>query len=112
MGRVPSKRSGLKLSKGVNGGRPDKSSHTDSLEQLDREDLVKMVKSMLGGGIVVGFNGKRTALEISKKVRPRVTRRVTDLHVGTPEAQSKNILRQRPAILKCPLNYINENLQL
>ena len=65
---------------------------TNSLEQLDREDLVKMVKSMLGGGIVVGFNGKRTALEISKKVRPRVTRRVADLHIGTPEAQSKNIL--------------------
>lgn len=92
MGHVPSNGSGLKLSKGVDSGRPENSSHTDSLEQLDREDLIKMVKSMLGGGVVVGFHGKRTALEISKKVRPRVTRRVADLHVGTPEAQSKNIL--------------------
>ena len=92
MGYVPSNGSGLKLSKGVDGGRSEKSSNPDSLEQLDREDLIKMVKSMLGGGIVVGFNGKRTALEISKKVRPRVTRRIADLHVGTPEAQSKNIL--------------------
>lgn len=65
---------------------------TDSIERLDREDLIKLVKTMLGGGIVIGFHGKRTAQEISRKVRPRITRRISELHVGTPQAQSKNLL--------------------
>jgi hypothetical protein len=31
-------------------------------------------------------------MEISRKVRPGVTRRMKDLHVGTPEDQSRNLL--------------------
>jgi len=68
------------------------SENADSIDKLDREDLIKLIKTMLGGGVVVGFNGKRTASEISKRVRPRVTRLIKDLNVGTPEAQAQNLL--------------------
>lgn len=62
------------------------------LELLDREDLIAMVKRMVNGGVSLSFHGKRTAMEIVRKVRPRVTRRLKDLHVGSPEDQSKNLL--------------------
>ncbi len=62
------------------------------LELLDREELISVIKRMMNGGLSLNFHGKRTAMEISKKVRPRVTRRIKDLHVGSPEDQSKNIL--------------------
>lgn len=64
----------------------------DSIELLDREDLLKLLKTMINGGVTLNFYGKRSAMEIAKKVRPRVTRRVNDLHVGTPEEQSRNLL--------------------
>lgn len=64
----------------------------DSLELLDQEDLLKLVKGILAGGVFLNFHGKRTAMEIAKRVRPRVTRRISDLHVGTPEEQSRNMI--------------------
>jgi len=63
-----------------------------ALERLDREDLVKLVKSMLSNGVALTFHGKRSAMEISRRVRPRVTRREPKLHVGPPEEQAKNLL--------------------
>ena len=51
-----------------------------------------MVKRMVDGGVTLSFHGKRTAMEIARRVRPRVTRRIKDLHVGTPEEQSRNLL--------------------
>lgn len=73
---------------------PERSKMIDvtSLELLDRDDLVKMVTSMAQGGIFINFYGKRSATEIAKKVRPRVTRQVKDLHVGTPAEQCRNLL--------------------
>jgi adenine-specific DNA-methyltransferase len=62
------------------------------LELLDREDLIKLVKTMLGSGVALTFHGKRSALEISRRVRPRVMRREPKLHVGAPEEQAKNLL--------------------
>jgi adenine-specific DNA-methyltransferase len=64
----------------------------DSLELLDREDLLAMVKKMVGGGVVLSFHGKRTAQEIDRKVRPRQTRVVKTLCAGTPEEQSRNMI--------------------
>jgi len=64
----------------------------NALELLDQEDLLKIVKGMMGGGVALSFHGKRTATEISKRVRPRVTRRLTDLSVGTAEEQSRNMI--------------------
>jgi adenine-specific DNA-methyltransferase len=64
----------------------------DALDLLDREDLIATVKRMVNGGVSLGFHGKRTAMNIMRKVRPRVTRRVKELHVGTPQEQAKNLL--------------------
>ena len=51
-----------------------------------------MVSSLVQGGVFVNFFGKRSAIEIAKRVRPRVTRRVKDLHVSPPEEQCRNLL--------------------
>lgn len=67
-------------------------SGVDALELLDREDLIKMVKSMISGGVAISFYGKRSASQIVRKVRPRVTRVIKELNVGTPEEQSRNLL--------------------
>jgi adenine-specific DNA-methyltransferase len=64
----------------------------DSIDLLDKDDLVAMIKKMVNGGVSLSFYGKRTAMEIARRVRPRVTRRMTDLHVGTPDEQSNNLL--------------------
>ena len=64
----------------------------NSLELLDREDLIRLITGMAGGGVFLNFHGKRSAMEIAKRVRPRVTRRVADLHVGSPEEQSRNMI--------------------
>lgn len=64
----------------------------DSLELLDREELIKMVTALSQGGVFINFFGKRSAIEIAKRVRPRVTRRVKELHVGSPDEQCKNLI--------------------
>lgn len=64
----------------------------DPLELLDRDDLVKMIKNMMHGGIVLNFHGKRSAQEIDKKVRPRQTLIKKELSVGSPEEQSRNMI--------------------
>ena len=65
-----------------------------ALELLDREDLLKLVSSLARGGVALTFHGKRSAMEIQRRVRPRVTRRVSELHVGSPEEQSRNVLME------------------
>jgi adenine-specific DNA-methyltransferase len=64
----------------------------DSLDLLERDELVQMLRSMMNGGIVVNFHGKRTAQEIDKKVRPRQTIIKKELSVGTAEAQARNMI--------------------
>ena len=66
--------------------------HLNALEMLDKEDLLKMVKTMMGNGVVLNFHGKRSAQEIDKKVRPRQTQIVKKLCVGTPEEQAQNMI--------------------
>lgn len=39
------------------------------LDFLDKEDLIKLAKSLLSGGVALSFSGKRSALEIGRKVR-------------------------------------------
>ena len=60
----------------------DQTTGLDGLDLLDREDLIAMVKRMVNGGVSLGFHGKRTAMEISRTVRPRVTRRMKELPCG------------------------------
>ena len=49
-----------------------------ALEILDRADLIKLVSNLVGNGVFLNFHGKRSAQEIAKRVRPRVTRRISD----------------------------------
>jgi adenine-specific DNA-methyltransferase len=63
-----------------------------SLDLLDREDLLSMVKKMVSGGVVLSFHGKRTAQEIDKRVRPRCTRIIKQLCFGLPEEQTQNMI--------------------
>jgi adenine-specific DNA-methyltransferase len=64
----------------------------DELGKLDREDLERLVKSLLSNGVALSFHGKRTVMEIAKKVRPRVMRREPKLHVGAPHDQARNLI--------------------
>ena len=66
--------------------------HLDALELMDREDLIKMVKNMISGGVILNFHGKRLAQEIDKKVRPRQTRVDKKLSVGAEAEQPRNLL--------------------
>jgi adenine-specific DNA-methyltransferase len=70
----------------------EKRNEADPLDQFDRQDLIKLVKTMLGNGVALTFHGKRSALEICRRVRPRVMRREPKLHVGAPEEQSRNLV--------------------
>ncbi|MCS3521839.1 site-specific DNA-methyltransferase [Bradyrhizobium elkanii] len=65
---------------------------SNPLDFLDKEDLIKLVKSLLSGGVALSFSGKRSALEIGRKVRPRVMRRESKMHVGPPDQQGRNLL--------------------
>ncbi len=73
-------------------GRVRPAPESEPLELLEKEELIKLIGTLARGGIALNFYGKRSALEIAKRVRPRVTRRISELHVGTPEEQSKNML--------------------
>ena len=64
----------------------------NALELLDREDLLAMLKRVVSGGVAISFYGKRIAQEIDKKVRPRCTRILRHLCVGTAEEQSRNMI--------------------
>lgn len=63
-----------------------------SLDLLDREDLLAMMKKMISGGIALTFSGKRTAAEIDSKVIPRQTMVLKNYCVGSPEEQARNML--------------------
>ncbi len=67
-------------------------SDLQALEALDREDLLKLAKGLLSNGVALNFHGKRTAMEIAKRVRPRVMRREPKLHVGAADEQGNNLL--------------------
>ena len=67
-----------------------KDDYLSSVELMDRDDLLKTVKSLMTGGIAINFHGKRTAQEIDKKVRPRQTLIKKELSIGTPEEQARN----------------------
>jgi adenine-specific DNA-methyltransferase len=66
--------------------------HLAALEMLDKEDLLKMLKTMMSGGVILNFHGKRIAQEIDKKVRPRQTQIVKKLCVGSEEDQARNLI--------------------
>lgn len=62
------------------------------LSKLKRSDLEQMVRGLLSSGVALSFFGKRTTMEIARRVRPRVTRREPRLNVGDAESQARNLL--------------------
>jgi len=69
-------------------------SNLDNLDILDREDLIKIIHRMATGGIAVMFNGKRSAMEIQKRIRPRAIRIKKELSVGNNQCMAENILME------------------
>src|SRR5262249_31581597 len=72
--------------------KPKSAEVIDLIEKLDREDLERLVRSLLSNGVALSFHGKRSAIEIAKRVRPRVMRREPRLHVGSGDQQTQNLL--------------------
>jgi hypothetical protein len=68
--------------------KPKSAEVVDLIEKLDRGDLEKLVRSLLSNGVALSFHGKRTAMEIARRVRPRVMRREPRLHVGPVKQQA------------------------
>ncbi|WP_313559102.1 site-specific DNA-methyltransferase [Ruminiclostridium cellobioparum] len=64
----------------------------EQLELLDREDLIKLVKRMVNGGVSLMFHGKRIAQQIQKQVKPRTVKIRKELSFGSPEEQAKNLI--------------------
>lgn len=63
-----------------------------AVELLERDELIRILKQLSQGGVFINFYGKRSAVEIAKRVRPRCTRRLKELHVGSPQEQCRNLL--------------------
>ncbi len=62
------------------------------LSKFSRGELERLARGMMTSGVALSFHGKRSAMQIAKRVKARQTRREPKLNVGTPEAQSKNML--------------------
>jgi adenine-specific DNA-methyltransferase len=67
-------------------------SFLSSLEVMEKDELIKIIKSMVTGGIAVMFHGKRSAMEIQKQVQPRAIKVDKNLCFGSKEEQAKNII--------------------
>lgn len=64
----------------------------DSVDTMSKDELLKIVKKMLSGGISVMFHGKKSASEIKRKVRPRIMKMDKKLSVGSEDEAAKNML--------------------
>jgi len=73
-------------------GSPTPEGVMETLKALPKEQLLALVEQAVGGGITMTFSGKANAARIARKVRPRVTRCIKKLSVGSPEDQAANLL--------------------
>jgi adenine-specific DNA-methyltransferase len=64
----------------------------NEFKDFTREDLITTIKNMVEGGVSINFSGKKTAKEIDKKVKPRVTKIVKKLSFGKEEEKMKNLI--------------------
>lgn len=62
------------------------------VDELSREELVRLIEAANEGGIRISFSGKANARRLARAVRPRVTRVLQKLSYGTPEQQSANLV--------------------
>ncbi|MFD0306803.1 site-specific DNA-methyltransferase [Streptomyces sp. NPDC127119] len=63
-----------------------------NLDELTRDELIRLLQERPEPGISLGFAGKATARQLARRVRPRVQRTVTRYSVGTEIDQSRNLL--------------------
>lgn len=64
----------------------------DILEMMSKEELLDFVKKVIGGGITLSFNGKRTAQVIERKVMPRIVRTDKKLNFNINKNKANNII--------------------
>jgi adenine-specific DNA-methyltransferase len=74
---------------GVNKHRMEEISN---LQDLTREELIALLTERVEGGVKLEFAGKSNARRLARKVRPRVQRTMKKYGLGTPEAQSRNLV--------------------
>ncbi|NLK23570.1 MAG: site-specific DNA-methyltransferase [Clostridiales bacterium] len=67
-------------------------SNLNSLEMMDKEELLAFAKKMINGGITLSFNGKRTAQVIERKVMPRIVKIDKELSFNDNGIEGKNII--------------------
>ncbi len=68
----------------LNGVRP--------LDELSRDELIKLVEAGNEGGIRIDFSGKSNARKLSRRVRPRIARTIKKYSIGSEQDQARNLL--------------------
>ena len=61
------------------------------IEDLTREQLIELVRSLGEGGVRINFSGKVNARGLARRVRPRVSQTHPELSFGSAEDQASNI---------------------
>jgi adenine-specific DNA-methyltransferase len=62
------------------------------LDDLSREELIKLLEARNEGGIHIDFSGKANARQLARRVRPRVARTVKKYSAGKESDQARNLL--------------------
>lgn len=76
----------------VHGSTKVVQSHMEDLQDMTREQLIKLLTERRDGGVKLEFSGKANARKMARKVRPRVQRSLKTYSIGAPEAQSRNLI--------------------
>lgn len=93
----------------VHGSTKVVQSHMEDLQDMTREQLIKLLTERRDGGVKLEFSGKANARKMARKVRPRVQRSLKTYSIGAPEAQSRNLIertgrRRRTSALGCRIH--------
>jgi adenine-specific DNA-methyltransferase len=62
------------------------------LDDLSRDELIRLLETRREGGIHIDFSGKDAARKLARQVRPRVVRTIKKYSLGSEENQSRNLL--------------------
>ena len=62
------------------------------LEDLSREELIKLLEARNEDGIHIDFSGKGNARKLPRRVRPRVARTIKKYSIGIEREQARNLV--------------------
>ncbi|MDX6663020.1 MAG: adenine-specific DNA-methyltransferase, partial [Solirubrobacterales bacterium] len=62
------------------------------LEELSRDELIKLLEARGEGGIHIDFSGKANARQLARRVRPRVARSIKKYSAGPEADQARNLI--------------------